>query len=58
MSSEDLIKVIVVILLLPVGLYLREQAYRNLHGNGTMWNDFCNLCSTITRWLKRTFNNK
>ena len=56
-------KILFVILLLPLGAYLREQTYRNVHGNATLWDDIESLIERLKRWrrnknLKKKRNGK
>ena len=55
--------ILLLILLLPLGAYLREQTYRNVHGNATLWDDIENLIERLKRWrrnknLKKKRNGK
>lgn len=55
--------ILLLILLLPLGAYLREQTYRNVHGNATLWDDIESLIERLKRWrrnknLKKKRNGK
>ena len=39
MDAKQILTIVVVILLIPVGAYLRDQTYRNVHGNATIGRD-------------------
>lgn len=43
-------EIAVVILLLPIGAYLREQTYRNIYGNATIARDLSKLWQSLKRW--------
>lgn len=45
-------EIVIVILLLPLGAYLREQTYRNLHGNATIVRDLSKLWQSLQRWRR------
>lgn len=51
-------KILFVILLLPLGAYLREQTYRNVHGNATLWDDIENLLERLKQWRKKKNKSK
>lgn len=66
MDAKDILTLIAVILLLPVGAYLREQTYRNVHGNATIGRDIESLIDSFKKWrrerawrkeLKRKYNH-
>lgn len=43
-------EIAILILLLPLGAYLREQTYRNAHGNATIVRDLSKLWQSLQRW--------
>lgn len=43
-------EIAILILLLPLGAYLREQTYRNVHGNATIARDLSKLWQSLQRW--------
>ena len=43
-------EIAILILLLPLGAYLREQTYRNEHGNATIVRDLSKLWQSLRRW--------
>lgn len=43
-------EIAILILLLPLGAYLREQIYRNVHGNATIVRDLSKLWQSLRRW--------
>lgn len=43
-------EIAILILLLPLGAYLREQTYRNVHGNDTIVRDLSKLWQSLKRW--------
>ena len=43
-------EIAILILLLPLGAYLREQTYRNVHGNATIVRDLSKLWQSLQRW--------
>ena len=45
-------KILLLILLIPLGAYLREQTYRNVHGNATIRRDLANLWQSLRRWMR------
>ena len=50
MDYKDILTIIAVVLLIPVGAYLREQTYRNVHGNATIVRYISNLWQSLRRW--------
>lgn len=50
MDYKDILTIIAVVLLIPVGAYLREQTYRNVHGNATIVRNISNLWHSLRRW--------
>ena len=50
MDYKDILTIIAVVLLIPVGAYLREQTYRNVHGNATIVRNISNLWQSLRRW--------
>lgn len=50
MHYRDILTIIAVILLIPVGTYLREQTYRNIHGNTTIGRDIESLIQKVRQW--------
>lgn len=62
MTLKEILSVIVVILLIPIGAYLREQIYRSLHGNATIGRDIESLIQSFKEWryrreLKKKYKN-
>jgi hypothetical protein len=51
-------KILFVILLLPLGAYLREQTYRNVHGNATIGRDLEFLLERLKQWRKKKNKSK
>ena len=45
-------KIAILILLLPLGAYLREQTYRNVYGNATIGRDIERLWQNLQRWRR------
>lgn len=45
-------EIVILILLLPLGAYLREQTYRNAHGNATIVRDLSKLWQSLRRWRR------
>ena len=43
-------EIAILILLLPLGAYLREQTYRNVHGNATIVRYLSKLWQSLQRW--------
>lgn len=43
-------EIAILILLLPLGAYLRNQTYRNVHGNATIVSDLSKLWQSLQRW--------
>ena len=43
-------EIAILILLLPLGAYLREQTYRNVHGNATIVRGLSKLWQSLQRW--------
>ena len=50
MDYKDILTIIAVVLLIPVGAYLREQTSRNGHGNATIVRDLSNIWQSLRRW--------
>lgn len=46
-------EIAILILLLPLGAYLRVQTYRNVHGNATIARDLSKLWQSLRRWKRR-----
>lgn len=46
----SVLQILLLIVLIPIGAYLREQTYRNVHGNATMVRDLSNLWQSLRRW--------
>lgn len=57
MGAKETLIVVVVILLSPLILYLREQTYRNLYGNATIREDIESLFRRFRRWREKRKNN-
>ena len=56
-------EIAILILLLPLGAYLREQTYRNVHGNATIVRDLSKLWQSLQRWRserreRKEYNNR
>jgi hypothetical protein len=45
-------EIILLLLLIPVGAYLRNQTYRNVHGNATIGRDIERLWQNLQRWRR------
>jgi len=45
-------EIAILILLLPLGAYLREQTYRNVYGNATIGRDIERLWQNLQRWRR------
>lgn len=58
MGAKEILIVVVVILLSPLILYLREQTYRNLYGNATIREDIESLVRRFRRWRQKHSNKK
>lgn len=58
MDVKDTIIVIVIILLSPLILYLRDQTYRNLYGKATIGEDLERLLRTLREWIQRRRERK
>ena len=46
-------EIAILILLLPLGAYLRVQTYRNVHGNATIARDLSKLWQSLRRLKRR-----
>ena len=51
-------EIAILILLLPLGAYLREQTYRNVHGNATIVRDLSKLWQSLQRWRSDRMGRK
>ena len=51
-------KILFVLLLLPLGVYLREQTYRNVHGNATIGRDLESLFERLRKWKQKSKKSK
>ncbi len=45
-------EIILLLLLIPVGAYLRTQTYRNLYGKATIGRDIERLWQRLKRWRR------
>ena len=52
MDAKQILTIVVVILLIPVGAYLRDQTYRNVHGNATIGRDIESLIQSFKEWRR------
>lgn len=50
MDYKDILRIVAVILLILVGAYLREQAYRSVYRNSTIGRDIERLWKNLKRW--------
>ena len=50
--------IILLLLLIPVGAYLRNQTYRNVHGNATIGRDIERLWQNLKRWRRNRRERK
>lgn len=51
-------EIVALIFLIPVGAYLREQTYRNVHGNATIGRDIESLIERLRRWRRKRRERK
>ena len=51
-------EIILLLLLIPVGAYLRNQTYRNVHGNATIGRDIERLWQKLQRWRQNRRERK
>lgn len=51
-------EIILLLLFIPVGAYLRNQTYRNVHGNATIGRDIERLWQKLQRWRKNRRERK
>ncbi len=51
-------EIILLLLLIPVGAYLRNQTYRNVHGNTTIGRDIERLWQNLKRWRRNRREKK
>ena len=51
-------EIILLLLLIPVGAYLRNQTYRNVHGNATIGRDIERLWQNLKRWRRNRRERK
>lgn len=51
-------KILLLILLIPIGAYLREQTYRNVHGRATIGRDIERLIERLQRWRRKRRERK
>lgn len=51
-------EIILLLLLIPVGAYLRNQTYRNVHGNATIGRDIERLWQNLKRWKRNRRERK
>lgn len=45
-------EILLLLLLIPVGAYLRSQTYRSVHGNATIGRDIERLWQNLQRWRR------
>ena len=50
--------ILLLILMFPLGAYLREQTYRNVHGNATIGRDLENLLERLRQWRQKSNKSK
>ena len=50
--------ILLLILMFPLGAYLREQTYRNVHGNATIGRDLENLLEKLRQWRQKSNRSK
>ena len=50
--------ILLLILLYPLGAYLREQTYRNVHGNATIGRDLESLLERLRQWRQKSNRSK
>ena len=51
-------EIILLLFLIPVGAYLRNQTYRNVHGNATIGRDIERLWQKLQRWRQNRRERK
>jgi hypothetical protein len=51
-------EIILLLLLIPVGAYLRNQTYRNVHGNATIDRDIERIWQNLKRWSRNRRERK
>ena len=51
-------EIILLLLIIPVGAYLRNQTYRNVHGNATIGRDIERLLQNLKRWRRNRRERK
>ena len=51
-------EILLLLLLIPVGAYLRNQTYRNVHGNATIGRDIERLWQNLKRWRRNRRERK
>ena len=51
-------EIILLLFLIPVGAYLRNQSYRNVHGNTTIGRDIEKFWQNIQRWRRNRREDK
>lgn len=49
----SVLQILLLIVLIPIGAYLREQTCRNVHGNATIGRDLRNLIQSVKQWMER-----
>lgn len=52
MDAKDILTIIALMILVPTGAYLRDQTYRNAHGNATICRDFWSLIESFKKWRR------
>ena len=58
MDYKDILRIVAVILLILVGAYLREQAYRSVYRNATIGRDIERLWQNLKRWRRDRIERK
>lgn len=52
------LEILLLIALIPIGAYLREQTYRGAHGNATIGRDLRSLIHSVKQWHRRRQERK
>lgn len=53
MDYKSVLITIAIIILIPIGAYLRDQTYKSVHGRATMGRDIGSLISRFREWRNR-----
>lgn len=50
MTKEEILAVLALVFIIPIGLYIRQQNYKGIYGNSTICQDLENLIGKCRQW--------